>query len=93
MALDVLREADDLVRVLADLDDRLARAGVRGLPRGTVLDDEAERALHAVSRQEIAWAIERVRHLLDGLLELRVRLQRLRALKGRGASVGEQRTP
>ena len=93
MALDVLREADDLVRVLADLDDRLARAGVRGLPGGLILDDEAERALRAVSRQELAWALERVRHLLDGLLALEVRLQGLRTLKGRGASVGEQRTP
>jgi len=93
VALDVLREADDLVRVLADLDDRLARAGVRGLPGGLILDDEAERALRAVSRQELAWALERVRHLLDGLLALEVRLQGLRTLKGRGASVGEQRTP
>ena len=93
MALDVLREADDLVRVLADLDDRLARAGVRGLPGGLILDDEAERALRAVTRQELAWALERVRHLLDGLLALEVRLQGLRTLKGRGASVGEQRTP
>ena len=93
MALDVLREADDLVRVLADHDDRLARAGIRGLPGGIILDDEAERALRVVSRQEIAWAVERVRHLLDALLELQVRLQGLRVLKGRGASVGEQRTP
>ena len=93
MVLDVLREADDLVRVLADLDDRLARAGIRGLPGGIILDDEAERALRVVSRQEIAWAVERVRHLLDALLELQVRLQGLRVLKGRGASVGEQRTP
>ena len=93
MALDVLREADDVVRVLADLGDRLARAGIRGLPGGMILDDEAERALRAVSRQELAWALERVRHLLDGLLALEVRLQGLRTLKGRGASVGEQRTP
>ena len=93
MALDVLREADDLVRVLADLDERLARAGIRGLPGGMILDDEAERALRAVTRQELAWALERVRHLLDGLLALEVRLQGLRTLKGRGASVGEQRTP
>ena len=93
MALDVLREADDLVRVLADLDDRLARAGVRELPGGLIPDDEAERALRAVSRQELAWALERVRHLLDALFALQVRLQGLRALKGRGASVGERRTP
>ena len=93
MALDVLREADDLVRVLADLDDRLARAGIRRLPGGMIPDDEAERALRAVTRQELAWALERVRHLLDGLLALEVRLQGLRTLKGRGASVGEQRTP
>ena len=93
MALDVLREADDVVRVLADLGDRLARAGIRDLPGGMILDDETERALRAVSRQEITWAIERVRHLLDALLELQVRLQGLRTLKGRGASVGEQRTP
>ena len=93
MALDVLREADDVVRVLADLGDRLARAGIRGLPGGMILDDETERALRAVSRQELAWALERVRHLLDALLELQVRLQGLRALKGRRAIVGEQRTP
>ena len=93
MALDVLREADDLVRVLADLHDRLARAGVGGLPGGMILDDEAQQALGAVSGQEIAWAIERVRHLVDSLFELQVRLQGLRALKGRGAAVGEQRTP
>ena len=93
MALDVLREADDLVRVLADLDDRLARAGIRGLPGGMILDDETERSLRVVSQQEIALAVERVRHLLDALLELQVRLQGLRVLKGRGASAGEQRTP
>ena len=93
MVLDVLREADDLVRVLADLDDRLARAGIRGLPGGMILDDEAERALRAVTRQELAWALERVRHLLDALLALQVRLHGLRVLKGRGAGAGEQRTP
>jgi hypothetical protein len=93
VALDVLREADDLVRVLADLDDRLARAGVRGLPGGMILDHDAERALRAVSRQELAWALERVRHLLDGLLALQGRLQGLRTLKARGAGAGEQRTP
>jgi hypothetical protein len=93
VALDVLREADELVRVLADLDDRLARAGVRGLPDGMILDAAAEHALRAVSRQELEWALERVRHLRDALLALQVRLQGLRALKGRGASVGEQRRP
>lgn len=93
MALDVLREADDLVRVLADLDDRLARAGVGGLPGGLILDDEAASALRAVSRQELTWALERVRHLLDALLALQVRLHGLRVLKRRGASAGEQRTP
>jgi hypothetical protein len=93
VALDVLREADDLVRVLADLDGRLARVGVRGFPAGSVLDDDAERALASVSQQEIDWAIERVRRLLDMLLELQARLQGLRALKGRGTRTTEQRTP
>ena len=93
MALDVLREADDVVRVLVDLGDRLARAGIRGLPGGMILDDETERALRVVSRQEIGLAVERIRHLLDALLELQMRLQGLRALKGRRAIVGEQRTP
>jgi hypothetical protein len=93
VALDVLREADDLVRLLADLDGRLARVGVRAFPGGSVLDDDAERALAAVSQQEMAWAIECVRRLLDMLLELQARLQGLRALKGRSTRIGEQRTP
>jgi hypothetical protein len=93
VVLDVLREADDLVRVLADLDGRLARAGVPGLPGPLAAHDDAERALAVFSQQEIAWAIERVRHLLDMLVDLQSRLQGLRALKARGARLGEQRTP
>ena len=93
MALDVLREADDLVRVLAELDGRLKRAGLPGLPGPAMLDDDAERALAAFSQQEITWAIERVRRLLAMLIDLQARLQGLRALKQRGARHGEQRTP
>ncbi len=93
MALDVLREADDLVRVLADLDARLARAGVPGLPGPSAVDADAERALAAFSQQEMAWAIERVRRLIDMLVDLQSRLQGLRALKTRGARLGEQGTP
>ena len=93
MALDVLREADDLVRVLAELDGRLVRAGLPGLPGPAALDDDAERALAAFSQQEIVWAIERVRRLLALLVDVQARLQGLRVLKERGARHGEQGTP
>ena len=81
MAHDVQREADELWRYYSELGRRLAQTGVRDVPDLIGLYDQLRRALDAVSRQEIQWALEQAERLIESLVRMDSNLQALRALK------------
>lgn len=82
MAGDPHREADDLWRYYAELTQRLAQTGVRDVPDLLSLYEQLQRALDAISRQEIQWALDQAERLIETLVRMDSDLQALRALKG-----------
>ncbi len=81
MTGEVQREAEELWRYYTELGRRLAQTGVRDVPDLLGLYEQLQRALDAVSRQEIEWAIEQAQRLIGLLVHMDSRLQALRALK------------
>jgi hypothetical protein len=81
MAADVQREADELWRYYAELTQRLTQTGVRDVPDLLGLYERLQRALDAISRQEIRWALEQAERLIETLVRMDSDLQALRALK------------
>lgn len=81
MATDIQREADELWRYYAELGRRLTQTGVRDVPDLLGLYERLQRALEAVSRQEIQWALEQAQRLIEVLVRMDSDLQALRALK------------
>jgi ribosomal 50S subunit-associated protein YjgA (DUF615 family) len=81
MATDVQREADELWRYYSELGRRLAQTGVRDVPDLLGLYEQLRRALEAVSRQEIEWALEQAQRLIETLVRMDSDLQALRAIK------------
>jgi hypothetical protein len=81
MATDVQREADELWRYYSELGRRLAQTGVRDVSDLLGLYEQLRRALEAVSRQEIEWALEQAERLIETLVRMDSDLQALRALK------------
>ena len=81
MATDVQREADELWRYYTELGRRLTQTGVRDVPDLLGLYERLQRALEAVSRQEIQWALEQAERLIEVLVRMDSDLQALRALK------------
>lgn len=77
----VQREADELWRYYSELERRLAQTGIRDVPDLLGLYEQLRRALEAVSRQEIQWALEQAQRLIETLVRLDSDLQALRALK------------
>jgi hypothetical protein len=83
MATDVQREADEPWRYYTELGRRLSQNGVRDVPDLLGLYEQLSRALDAVSRQEIQWALEQAERLIETLVRMDSDLQALRALKQR----------
>ena len=81
MANDVQREADELWRYYGEIGRRLAQTGVRDVPDLLGLYEQLQRALDAVSRQEIQWALEQAERLIETLVRMDSNLQAIRALK------------
>ena len=81
MANDVQREAEELWRYYGELSRRLTQTGVRDVPDLLGLYEQLQRALDAISRQEIQWALEQAERLIEMLVRMDSNLQALRALK------------
>jgi hypothetical protein len=81
MTGDVQREAEELWRYYTELGRRLAQTGVRDVPDLLGLYEQLQRALDAVSHQEIEWAMEQAQRLIGLLVQTDSKLQALRALK------------
>jgi len=90
MATDVQRKAEELVRYYSELMRRLSQAGVRDVSELLALYEQLRRALDAVSRQEITWAMEQTQGLIEGLVTMDACLQSLRGLKA--ALAGDRAT-
>jgi len=81
MTGEVQREAEELWRYYTELGRRLAQTGVRDVPDLLGLYEQLQRALDAVSHQEIQWALEQAERLIGVLVLMDSKLQALRALK------------
>jgi hypothetical protein len=81
MAVDIRREADELVRYYAELGRRLGQNGVRDVPELLALCDRVWRALDAVSQQELVWVAEQAQRLIEELVRMDGALTCLRQMK------------
>jgi hypothetical protein len=81
MPADLHHKADDLIRYYGELVRRLSRAGVRDVAELCALYERLRTALEAVSGQEIAWATEQARGVIDALVGVQASLTALRTLK------------
>jgi hypothetical protein len=81
MAVDIRRDAEELVRYYSELGRRLALSGVRDVTELLALHDQLTRALDTFSRQEIGWAAEQTQRLVETLVRMDANLQALRRLK------------
>ena len=75
------RRTEDLVRYYGELDRRIANAGLEGIHDLLTLAQHVETAVGTVASQEIEWMVGEVRRLLEQLVEMDSRLQRVRELK------------
>jgi hypothetical protein len=78
---DVGRESEEFFRYCSELMRRIGRGGVTDIPHLLNLYERLRCALDAVSVQEIIWAEERARELLEKLMRVNATLQTLRRLK------------
>ena len=81
MPVDIRREADDLVRYYAELVRRLGQTGIRDVSQLLALYEQLNRAVEAVSRQEIEWVVEQAQRLIEALVRMDANLDSLRRLK------------
>ena len=81
MAVDIQRDADELVRYYSELGRRLTQTGVRGVSDLLALHEQLRRALEAVTPQEITWAVEQAERLIDELVQVDGTLRALKTMK------------
>jgi len=81
MAIDIGREAEELVRYYSELTRRLPQSGVRDVADLIALFEQLQGALAAIGRQEIDWATEQTQRLVQAQIRMDSNLQALRRLK------------
>src|SRR5437899_2063788 len=81
MATDIRRDADQLMRYYGELVRRLTQNGVRDVAELLTLYDQLQRAVSALTPQEISWACDQVQALVRQLVTMDSNLQALRRLK------------
>ena|SRR5438128_1836156 len=81
MAADIRRDADQLMRYYGELIRRLTENGVRDVAELLVLYEQLQRAVSALTPQEISWACDQVQALIRQLVTMDSNLQALRRLK------------
>jgi hypothetical protein len=81
MAIDIGREAEELVRYYSELTRRLPQSGVRDVAELIALFEQLQAALAGIGRQEIDWATEQTQRLVQALVRMDSNLQALRRLK------------
>ena len=81
MATDIRRDADQLMRYYGELMRRLTQNGVRDVGELLTLYEQLQRAVSALTPQEISWACDQVQALIRQLIAMDSNLQALRRLK------------
>ena len=81
MDTDIRRDADQLMRYYGELMHRLTQNGVRDVAELLALYEQLERAVSALTPQEISWACDQVQALIRQLFTMDSNLQALRRLK------------
>lgn len=89
MRQDLGRESEELLRYCGELDRRIGEGGIADISSLLELSEQLERALNAVSEQEILWAEERAKRLIEELRAVSESLEAMRQLKARLGSVQE----
>lgn len=75
------RQTEDVIRYYGELNRRVAGAGMEGIPKLLELSKQVELAVGEFADQELQWASDEIRRLLDQLVKMTAQLERLRALK------------
>jgi inactivated superfamily I helicase len=75
------RRTEDIIRYYGELNRRIERTGIDGVPRLLETVTIVERALGEMTTQELVWVSDEIKRLLDELIEMESQLQRLRELK------------
>jgi len=86
---DLRRESEELLRYCGELDRRIGEGGITDISSLLDLSEQLERALNAVSEQELLWAEERAKQLIEELRAVSEGLEAIRQLKARLGSVQE----
>jgi hypothetical protein len=75
------RQTEDIIRYYGELNRRVANAGMESIPNLIEVQKQLELAVAEVATQELNWVGDEMRRLLDELVEMNGKLQRLRELK------------
>jgi len=86
---DLRRESEELLRYCGELDRRIGEGGIADISSLLELSEQLERALNAVSEQELLWAEERAKQLIEELRAVSESLEAMRQLKARLGSLQE----
>jgi len=81
MVEEMRRQTEDIIRYYGELSRRISSVGVEGVPQLIELSKQLEIALAEVSPQELEWVGVEIKRLLDRLVEIDSRIDRLRELK------------
>jgi hypothetical protein len=75
------RRTEDIIRYYGELNRRVALAGMEGIPQLLELHKQLEMAMAEVGGQDLDWIAGEMRRVLDELVQMDAKLQRLRELK------------
>lgn len=89
MAEDLRKDAEEFVRYCTEIVRRVGRGGFTDIPHLVSLYEQLKRALESVSHQELAWADQQARRLVEKLVAMNAKLAMLRRLKATLGSSGD----
>ena len=81
MSEDLRKDSEDFVRYCAEIVRRIGRGGFTDITHLVGLYEQLKRALESVSVQELTWADQQARRLVEKLVSLNAKLAVLRRLK------------
>ena len=77
----VRRQTEDIIRYYGELNRRVAATGTNGIPQLLEISKQIESAVAEVAAQELTWAGEEIRRVLEELARMDAQLCHLRELK------------
>lgn len=81
MSEDLRKESEQFVRYWGEIVRRIGRGGMTDVAHLVALYEQLKRALDSVSVQELAWADQQAKHLIDKLVAMNSKLEKIRRLK------------